>query len=164
MVWEAAITTPSLMSSLGFSVRAGVAAGASVAFARSLHLGQAVPALIAAVIVMDVSPTNAWRLPLMRVTGTILGALTGAALGQWLGSGPWVIGLGVLASVFLTSVLRLQGAAQLAGYTCGIVLINSGGGAWGYAGGRLIETLIGITVAMLVNSVARLVPIRRSRV
>ena len=154
------MTNPGWLSALQLSLRAGVAAGASVAIARSLHLGQAVPALIAAVIVMDGSPTDTRRLAVVRVAGTILGALIGAALGQWVGGSPWVIGLGVLASVFLTNVLRLQPAAQLAGYTCGIVLINSGGGAWNYAGGRLIETLIGITVAVLVSSVPRLLPAR----
>jgi uncharacterized membrane protein YgaE (UPF0421/DUF939 family) len=157
---EAAMTTSRLMSALQIAARAGVAAGASVAIARSLHLGQAVPALIAAVIVMDGSPTDTRRLAFVRVAGTILGALIGAALGQWLGSSPWVIGLGVLASVFLSNMLRLQPASQLAGYTCGIVLINSSGGAWTYAGGRLIETLIGITIAVLVSSVPRLIPAR----
>jgi uncharacterized membrane protein YgaE (UPF0421/DUF939 family) len=154
---EGTLTQPSLAAGLQRPLRTGVAAALTVGAASALHVQQPAAALIATVLVMDASPDETRRLALSRLAGTVLGAVIGALLGQFLETGPVSIGLGVLASMSLTELLRLRKAARLAGYTCGIVLFHAGDAPWLYARGRLLETMLGVAMAVLVSSVPMLV-------
>jgi len=138
------------------STRAAAAAGLAVVAARLLRLEFPLYAMIAAVIVTDLAPKRTRQLALPRLVGTVIGAALGAALSQ---SGPPSIGLlvvGVFAAMFLPQVLRVHDAAKLAGYVCGIVLLEHGDGAWTYAVYRLVETVLGIGIAVLVSLVPKL--------
>ena len=52
--------------------------------------------------------------------------------------------------------LRLDAAAKVAGYVCGIVILSHDAAPWGYAVYRVIETLLGIAMAVLVSLVPKL--------
>ena len=152
------MTFSNLIPGLQLSVRAALGAGLSVALAQLLRLHYPLYALIAAVIVTDLSPSLTRKLGLWRLVGTVLGATLGAVLSPLLPPAPWAFGLGILAAMFLSHLLRLHGAAKLTGYLCGIVLIEQGDHPWFYALHRLIETVLGIGVAMLVSFVPKLIP------
>jgi uncharacterized membrane protein YgaE (UPF0421/DUF939 family) len=85
-------------------------------------------------------------------------------LAHFLPPGPWAIGLSVLAAMFLSHLVHLQGAARLTGYVCGgIVVLDHGGHPWSYALYRLMETILGIGEAILVSLVPKLIPIDKSK-
>jgi hypothetical protein len=66
-------------SGLQLAMRAGLAAGLSIAIAQFFKLEYPIYAFIAAVIVTDLSPAQSRRLGFIRIVATVVGALLGAA-------------------------------------------------------------------------------------
>ena len=58
--------------------------------------------------------------------------------------------------MLLTYVARVPAAAKLAGYVCGIVILAHGAHPWSYALYRVVETFLGIAMAVLVSVVPKL--------
>jgi hypothetical protein len=53
--------------------------------------------------------------------------------------------------------IKAQDGSKVAGYICGIVLFEHAGHAWSYAVFRLVETLLGIGVAIAVSFFPKLI-------
>ncbi len=138
------------------SIRAAVAACVALMLADLLHLEHPIYAFIGAVICIDLSPAQSRRLGLMRILGTVIGAICGAALVPVLPPSPLTIALGVLVAMLLCYVFRINEGAKLSGYICGLVLLYHGNEAWHYAYARLIETSLGVAVAVLISMVPKL--------
>ncbi len=141
------------------ALRVAVAAALSVALARLCRFDRPIYALIAAVIVTDLSWSKTSRLGLQRLAATVLGAGCGAVLSSLLQASWWAIGLSILIAVSVCQVLRLKEGVKVAGYICGIVMLAHNTHPWSYALSRLVETALGIGAAWLVSFVPKLVHI-----
>jgi uncharacterized membrane protein YgaE (UPF0421/DUF939 family) len=145
------LRTPALQLSVRAALAAGLAYGVSSLFSSD----DEVYALVAAVIVTDLSPTSTRQLAWQRLAGTLVGAGAGATMTYGMAAGPLAIAAGILIAMLLTFVLRLDGAAKIAGYVAGIVLVHAGD-PWAYAALRALDTTIGIIAALLVSFVPKL--------
>jgi uncharacterized membrane protein YgaE (UPF0421/DUF939 family) len=148
--------SPEALASVQLAVRASVSAAVAVAIAQWLNLNYPMYAMISAVIVSDPNAAQTRQLASRRLTGTVIGAALGAAAAPWLPPGPISILVMVCATMLLCHPLRLNGAARISAYICGIVLLGYREEPWLYALDRLIETLIGIVVAYGVSLVPKL--------
>lgn len=149
--------TAKFIPALQLSIRAAAAAALSLLIAQQLGLEYPIYAMIAAVIVIDLSPQETRRLAWRRLAGTVLGSILGGVLATLLPSGALTIGLGIFLAMFLSHTLRLPEAARIAGYLCAIVLLEHSADQWTYAFWRFVETVLGIGVALLLSLVPRVI-------
>jgi uncharacterized membrane protein YgaE (UPF0421/DUF939 family) len=143
-------------AALQLSLRVAVAAGLAIGIGQLLRLQFPIYAIISALVVTDLDPAETRKLGLPRLAGTVLRATLGALICLLLSPSAWEVGLGVLLAMFLSHLLRLQGAAKVAGYVCGIVLFAYDDAPWSYALHRTIERMIGIALAILISIVPKL--------
>jgi uncharacterized membrane protein YgaE (UPF0421/DUF939 family) len=145
-----------IQTSLQLALRAALAASLAVVIANAFGLEHPIYAMIAAVIVTDLAPAQSRRLALQRVAGTILGALAGATACPLVQGAHWAVALPVLASMFVCGALRLPEAAKLAGYLSGLIVLSHAASPWYYSLERLLETFLGIGIALLLSLVPKL--------
>lgn len=147
------------VSAIQLAVRSAIAAAVAVAIVQWIGTSHPIYAMIAAVIVTDLRPEQSRQFALNRLAGTVVGAGVGALAVPWLGPSALAILLTVGAMMLLCHALKLDGAAKVSGYICGIVVLEHSGNAWFYAGERLVETLVGIGVALALSLVPKLVKV-----
>lgn len=153
--------TPAIsMSAFQLAIRAAVGAALALAVAQGLALEFPLYAMIAAVIVTDLSPVRTRELALPRLAGTVLGCVLGGLFSMVLRPGPLAVGAAILVTMIVTHALRFDSAARLAAYVCGIVILDHRGEPWTYALLRFLETVIGIVAASALSFVPKLLPIR----
>jgi uncharacterized membrane protein YgaE (UPF0421/DUF939 family) len=90
------------------------------------------------------------------MAGTLLGAAVGPVLSYVLPSGPVAVAVSILTAMLLSYAARLPAAARLAGVVSGITILAHAANPWPYAVQRTMETLLGITMAVLVSFVPKL--------
>jgi len=151
------VNSQRLIIATQLAVRAALAACLSVLVAQLCRFEHPIYALIAAVIVTDLSPARTRELGWQSLAATVVGATYGATLSSFLQPSAWAVGLGILAAMLTCHLSRLPDGAKVAGYICGIVVIAHGTHPWSYAFFRLIETSLGIGVAWLLSCVPRLI-------
>jgi len=147
----------SLTPGVQLALRASVAAALSLAIAQTLKLEFPIYAFIAAVIVTDLTPSQSRALGLRRMAATAVGAVCGAALTPYLSNGPWSLGAGILIAMLACHVVGARDGARVAGYICGIVILDHSHEPWTYAFYRFIETVIGVAVAWMISYVPKLI-------
>lgn len=137
---------------LDHALRTTLAATASFAMARALHLTQPYWAAISTIVVTQSTLGAALTVSGQRWAGTALGAAAGAALAP-LGWGVYAFAIGVLTLGVVCPMLRLDRAAyRFAGITVAIVVLGSPGqAAWRTAIGRFAEVSVGIGVGLGVT-------------
>jgi uncharacterized membrane protein YgaE (UPF0421/DUF939 family) len=145
---------------LQLAIRSAVAAAAAFAIARYLEFAHPIFSLISAVITTDLAPAQSRQLGARRLVATVIGAALGAGLGQLLPSGPWAIGVSILIAMLTCQLLRSPDGAKVAGFTCGIVVLEHNADPWVSALFRFAETALGVVVAMLVSYVPKLIRLR----
>lgn len=142
---------------LQLALRAAVAAAVAVALAELFQFQNLIYVFIASVIVTDLKPSESRRLAWRRIVATVVGAVCGALLGPILPFSAWSIGLGVLAAMLACQLVQVPDGAKVAGFICGIILLDDSTQPWTDAIHRFNETVLGVLVAWAVSCVPKLV-------
>lgn len=117
-------------------------------------------ACIAAIVCMQSSVGATWKQGVSRLLGTLIGGLLGlicvTITTYW--SHPVVLvlvcGVGTLASIYICNALKRPSACAISAIVCcSIMLSHSGQERYFYTVARMLETAVGILVAMVVNHV-----------
>ena len=141
------------------ALRAAVAAGLSVALARPCRFEFPIYALIAAVIVTDLSPSRTSKLGLQRIVARVVGATCGATLRQVFQPSGWAIGCGILVAMLICHISRVNDGGKVAGYICEIAAVAHKTHPWCYAILRFTENVLGIGVTWLISFVPKVIQI-----
>ena len=131
--------------------RAALASVAAVAIAQSLKLTFPLYAVVAAVIVTDVSSERTQKSGVQRLLGTALGALAGPLFVRAFGDSIWAMGLAIVSMIFGCYVVGYIEAAKLSGYVAGLVVLDHANAPWTYARDRFVETSLGIVLAIVIS-------------
>jgi uncharacterized membrane protein YgaE (UPF0421/DUF939 family) len=145
-----------MVPALQLSLRAAVAAVLAFGAAQLLQLPHPLYAMISAVIVTDLQPSETPKLAFPRLVGTMIGSTFGAAINTLISPSPWSLGLGIMIAMFTTQLISQPTAAKVAGYVCGIVLLDHGDAPWTYGFFRMVETALGIGAGMCVSVIPKL--------
>lgn len=151
------MSLPKHTPAIQLSIRAALASGLAVGLAQLLRLQYPLYALVAAVLVTDLAVEKTRRQSLPRLAGTILGASLGAVVNPLLPQDAWAVGVGVFLAMGISHFAGFQEAAKVAGYVCGIVILDHGDHPWSYALHRTLETGLGIGAALLLSLVPLLI-------
>jgi uncharacterized membrane protein YgaE (UPF0421/DUF939 family) len=90
---------------------------------------------------------------------TVVGAICGATLSPMFPPGPLAIGLGILVAMLVCQLLKAGDGTRVAGYVCGIIMLDHSAEPWRYAVFRFIETALGVAVAWAISYVPKLIRI-----
>lgn len=149
---------PILLQRMQLPVRATAAAVLSLLVAQALELPHPIYAFISAVIVTDLQPSTSRQLGLRRIWATVIGAACGAVMTPIVPVGPAGVGIGLLSAMLLAQVLKAGEGVKVAGYICGIVLLEHAAEPHSYAFLRFVETVIGVLAAWGISYVPKLLP------
>ncbi len=108
-------------------------------------------AVIAAIIGIQPSVAQSFTEGWNRIAATVIGGVVGFIMVYFLNADPILVGLAVVISIIITINLKLQNAVVLTAITAAAVMTNVTGPAHVYAGERLLSTVIGIIIGVLVN-------------
>lgn len=148
---------PAQTHDVQMAVRAALAATIAYWAAMFLESEYAIYALIAAVVVTNLSPQETRNLAIPRLIGTVVGAVGGAVATYVLPVGPLALGAAILVAMLTMYMLRMQAAAKISGYTAAIVMFTHSGDPWMYASLRAVDNVLGIGAAVLVSYLPKLI-------
>lgn len=141
------------------NLKTALAVTLCIGFFELIHREYPFYACIAAVICMKDTVENSYKMGKSRMIGTITGGIVGLmltflALNLNLIKFPGIItGLGIVLTIYLLNIFNKKGSISIACIVLIAIMTNLHGKApYAYAIDRIIDTFIGIIIALLINN------------
>jgi uncharacterized membrane protein YgaE (UPF0421/DUF939 family) len=107
---------------------------------------------IAAVIAMQSSVADSFKAGKNRMLGTFIGALIGLFMALIKPGNAFLIGIGIVIVIYLCNLLKWKDSISIACIVFAAIMLNlKEENPWLYSLNRLIDTFVGIGIAVLVN-------------
>ena len=74
----------------------------------------------------------------------------------------WAVGVSVLIAILVSELLRAREGGRVAGYICGIIVLDQNLSPLHYATWRCVETVVGVGVAWIVSYVPKLIRVEEA--
>ncbi|AKL97351.1 hypothetical protein CACET_c39250 [Clostridium aceticum] len=133
------------------TIKTGIAVTVSLIIANILRIESPFFAAIAAIIAMQPTVSDSWKTGVNRILGTIIGAVVGAIFVAIAPANPFLGGLGVVSLIIIMNKLGWQEAIAIGGVVFTGIFLNTNENHVTYALHRLLDTSIGIVVAVVIN-------------
>ncbi|QNO14583.1 FUSC family protein [Alkalicella caledoniensis] len=134
------------------TVKTALAVTIAITIAYILNLDSPFFVAIAAIITLQGNIVDSVRMGRDRILGTIIGALAGLAFSYLALGNPIIIGLGIIGLIYVSNLINFKKTISISSVVFVSIMLDFGGGNLIYSSlNRVIDTFVGITVAVLVN-------------
>lgn len=134
------------------TVKTALAVTIAITIAYILNLDSPFFVAIAAIITLQGNIVDSVRMGRDRILGTIIGALAGLAFSYLALGNPIIIGLGIIGLIYVSNLINFKKTISISTVVFVSIMLDFGGGNLLYSSlNRVIDTFVGITVAVLVN-------------
>lgn len=134
------------------TIKTAIAVTLAVTVAYILNLNSPFFVAIGALITLQGNIVDSFRMGRDRILGTIIGAFIGMLFSYIARGNPLVIGFGVLIIIFISNVINFQKTISISSVIFISIMLNTQLDSIFYYGlNLLMDTLIGIIIAALVN-------------
>lgn len=134
------------------NIKTAIAVFLCVITSNILKLEYTFYAAIAAIITMQNSTISSFKVGKDRMMGTLAGASIGLVFALIQPNNAILCGLGVILLIYICNLLNLNSSIPIAGIVFMAIMVNlNGKSPILYSVNRIIDTFIGISVALLVN-------------
>lgn len=134
------------------NIKTAIAVSLSVAISRFFNMEYPFYAAIAAIISMQTTMGESFKVGRNRMLGTILGAMVGVIFYFINSSSIVTIGIGIMVVIYMCNLFGWKKSVSIAGIVFCVIMTNlDGRDPIFYALNRILDTFIGITIAVLVN-------------
>jgi len=138
---------------IGFrTIKTGIAVSLGMLISIFFATGDPFYVIVAAIIAMQPTVSDSWKMGLNRILGTIIGAVIGVAFAYTTPVNPITTGFGIIVIIYILNKLKWSESISIGSVVfVGIFLNEGASNHFQYALGRLFDTSIGIGVAVAVN-------------
>jgi uncharacterized membrane protein YgaE (UPF0421/DUF939 family) len=134
------------------NIKTAIAVVISILISRELKMEYPFYAAIASIISMQSSVENSFKAGRNRMLGTMVGALIGYLCALISPGNIFLIGIGIVFVIYLCNLFNWKESSSIAGVVFCVIMLNlKGNSPIIYSINRIIDTFVGIIVAIIVN-------------
>ncbi len=133
------------------TIKTGIAVSLSMLVANLLKIEYPFFTMVAALIAIQPTISDSWKIGFNRMLGTFIGALMGLIFVLLVPANFVLGGLGIILLIYIMNKLHWNEAINIAGVVFIAVFLNISANHVAYALNRLFDTFIGIGIAVIVN-------------
>ena len=134
------------------NIKTAIAVSLSVAISRFFNMEYPFYTAIAAIISMQTTVGESFKVGRNRMLGTMLGAIVGVIFYFIHPSSVIIMGIGIMVVIYMCNLLGWNKSVSIAGIVFCVIMTNlDGRDPVFYALNRIFDTFIGIIIAVLVN-------------
>ncbi len=132
-------------------IKTGIAVALSILIAPLFKIENPFFVVISAFIAMQPTVSDSWKTGMNRLLGTSLGAAVGLGFVLMSPGNPVLTGIGTIVLISVMNYLKLQDSIVMASIVFAGVFFNADGEYVFFAFRKLIDTSLGIGIALIVN-------------
>ncbi len=133
------------------TIKTGVAVGLSMYIASLFNLKSPIFTGVAAVMAMQSSVFESFKMGKDRMLGTFVGAIIGLIFSFLLPNNYLFMSLGIIVVIYIHNLLEWNKSLTLSAIVFLAIFINRESARIPYATNRVLDTFIGISVSVLIN-------------